>query len=112
MLYVAVGWCGAKSAFINFRKMDFLLKKSFLLTLRGCGHIMLCFPVKSEIAQNFRVHSAGLVSVICRKVVAPQNTSTKANFNGTKTLSSEEKAQRGKGAHGPPLSLRGSCRGP
>ena len=37
--------------------------------LRGCGHNMLCFPVKSEIAQNFRVHSVGLVAVICRKVV-------------------------------------------
>ena len=42
---------------------------SFLQNLRGCVHIMLCFPVKSEIAQNYRVHSAGVVSVICRKVV-------------------------------------------
>ena len=37
--------------------------------LRGCGHNMLYFPVKSEIVQNFRVHPAGLVAVICRKVV-------------------------------------------
>ena len=30
---------------------------------------MLCFPIKSEICQNFRVHAAGLVSVNCRKMV-------------------------------------------
>ena len=31
---------------------------------------MICFPVKSEIAQNFRgAHSVGLVAAICRKVV-------------------------------------------
>ena len=47
----------------------YFLKKSFLQNLRGYAHIMLCFPIKSEIGQNFRVHSAGLVSVICRKMV-------------------------------------------
>ena len=49
--------------------MDFLKKKGFLQKLQGCAHIMLRFPAKSEIGRNFRVHSAGLVSVICRKMV-------------------------------------------
>ena len=56
-----------KTAFVNFRKWIFL--KWFLQNLRGCAHIMLCFPVKSEIGQNFRVYLAGLVSVICREMV-------------------------------------------
>ena len=68
VLYVAVGWCGAKTASVNFRKMKscFCLLVPFLQNIRGYAHIMLCFQVKSEIGQNFRVHSAGLVSVICR----------------------------------------------
>ena len=49
VFYVAVGWCGAKTAFVNFRNLFFFFQKN-----------MLCFPIKSEIGQIFECTRPGL----------------------------------------------------